>query len=82
MSKTILIDGLEYDRFRRLKYNPEFHENHKKDWTTKEIIYLCKMKDTMKWSELSLALGRTHTTCATKYHELKKQGLLGYYKNL
>ena len=26
---------------KRLTYNSELHSNHRKEWTTKELVYLC-----------------------------------------
>lgn len=73
---------VEYDKAGRMKYNPEFHENNGKGWTTEELIYLVKMKDSMTWADLSLALGRTHSATAQAYYKLKKEGLLECYKDL
>ena len=65
-----------------MKYNPEYHELHNMPWSEEDLIYLVVMKETMKWADLSLALGRTHQAAAQKYYELKKKGLIEYYKNL
>ncbi|HCL4447567.1 TPA: hypothetical protein N2D04_002631 [Clostridium botulinum] len=49
MAELITIDGLEYTKSNhRLRYNPEFHENHGKPFTKDDLIYMCSMWDSMK----------------------------------
>ena len=61
-----------YDKQGRMKYNPEYHENHGQNWGDEDLIYLCSMHDVMKRKNLSMALGRTETTVSTKLYMLKK----------
>ncbi|WP_024614652.1 hypothetical protein [Clostridium sp. Ade.TY] len=84
MVKTYFDDeGYEYTASNhRLRYNPELHENNGKRWTDEELQYLCQMRPTMKYKDLSLALGRTQGVCASKYYYIKKAGLVDYYKNI
>ncbi len=83
MSEVITIDGIEYTKSnRRMRYNPEFHPNHGKPFTTGDLIYMCSMWDSMKKANIAMALGRTHSTILTKAYELRKSGLFDYYKKL
>lgn len=77
------VDGIKYRKSnRRMVYNPEFHDNYGKKWTDEELAYIAQMRPVMEWADISLALGRTHDTCANKYYKMKKQGKLDYYKKL
>ena len=77
------IDGVKYRKSnRRMIYNPEYHDAYGKRWTDEELAYIAQMRPHTQWADISLALGRTHDTCANKYYEIKKQGKLEYYKNL
>ncbi|MBY6877925.1 hypothetical protein EXM98_04165 [Clostridium botulinum] len=83
MSVSITIDGLEYTKSNhRLRYNPEFHENHGKPFTKDDLIYMCSMWDSMQKADIAMALGRTHGTILSKKYYLKKIGLFDYYKRL
>lgn len=66
----------------REPYNPEVHPNHGKPWTTKELMYLCSMYDGTAKHDLSLALGRTHSSILTMADTLRRQGLFERYKKL
>ena len=65
---------------KRMLYNSEYHENHKRPWTQEDLVYLCKMYEVMDKHSLSLALGRTHSTLLTKVYMLRKKGLFDHYK--
>ena len=83
MRNVYLKDGIEYSTSnKRMTYNPEFHENHGKPYTVKELAYLCSMWDTMKKADIAMALGRTHSTVLTKAYYLKKIGQFEHYKKL
>lgn len=83
MTKTFVKDSCEYTASnKRLRYNPEFHENHGKPFTVNELIYLCSSYDSMKKADIAMALGRTHSTILSKAHELRKSGQFEHYKNL
>lgn len=76
-------EGYEYTKSNnRMRYNAELHYNHGKPWTVKELSYLCKMRPCMKYKDLSLALGRTVGVCQAKIHDLRKNGLIEFYKSL
>lgn len=80
---TYVKDGIEYTSSnRRMRYNPEFHENHGKPFSKDDLIYLCSMWGSMQIADIALALGKTHSTVATKAYKLKKIGLFNYYKKL
>ena len=83
---------LEYDRYGRLKYNPAYHINQGKPWTTKENIYLCKYytcenvrsKKGVKVSNiktLSLDMGRTEVSIKQQLRALRAAGLYDIYKH-
>jgi hypothetical protein len=83
MAEIIVRDGIEYTASNyRMRYNPEFHENHGKPWTVQELVYLCSSYDGMKKADIAAALGRTHGTVLSKAYELKKSGRYEYFKNL
>jgi hypothetical protein len=75
-------DSIQYDRFGRMRYHPEFHPNHKKPFKEEELEYLCKFWETDHRQVMSFALGRTEHTLSTKVAELRRLGLFEYYKNL
>ena len=83
MADIYVREGIEYSvSNNRMKYNPEFHENHKKPYTLKELAYMCAMWDSMKKADIALALGRTHNTVLSKVHKLRKNGEFEHYKEL
>lgn len=83
MSAIEIKDGLEYTKSNhRLRYNPEFHENHGKPFTKDDLIYMCSMWDSMKKADIAMALGKTHGTVLSKVYTLRKNGLFDYYKKL
>lgn len=67
---------IEYDNWGRMKYNPEIHFNQGHNWTTEELDYLVNWLDKIGLEEMSLALGRTETSIATKVHKLRREGLM------
>jgi len=77
--KTVKV---KFDRQGRMKYNPDYHPNHGKPFTTDELIYICKFNEVDGARSLSLALGRTEMTIANKIFELKRYGLYEYYRSL
>lgn len=77
----IVVDGLEYTASnKRLKYNPDFHENHGTPWSKEDLLYLCGMWGRGKGQQISLALGRTLSTCMSKVYTLRKYGLFETYR--
>lgn len=83
MAEVKIINGLEYTKSNgRMKYNPEYHDQHGERWSEEDKAYLCQMKGSMKYIDISLALGRTQGVCAEKYCQIKKSGLLEHYLKL
>lgn len=74
-TKTFINDeGYEYTSSnKRLRYTPELHDMHGTKWSDDDKSYLVKMKETMSYKDISLALGRTMGVCAEKYCQLKKK---------
>lgn len=83
MTTTFTENGLEYTSSnKRMRYDPEFHENHGKLFTTDDLIYMCSMWSSMKKVDIAMALGRTHSTVLTKAHTLRKSGQFEHFKQL
>ena len=72
----------EKHKNKRMKYDPDYHDNHNEPWSKDDLIYLCKMYDSMSKEDLSFALGRTHATILSKAYYLRKKGEFDYYKSL
>lgn len=75
-------DGIEYDTHGRMRYNPEFHENHGKAYTKDDLVYACAMWGYMRIADIALALGRTQASVTTKVYKLQEIGLFEYYRKL
>lgn len=83
MTKTYVEDGITYTASNhRMRYNPEFHENHGKPFTVQELIYMCSMWASTKKADIAAALGRTHGTVLSKAYDLRKSGEFEYYRLL
>lgn len=67
---------------KRLIYDPAIHFNHYKEWTTKDLIYLCGVYEIDKKRDLSISFGRTEGAIFKKANVLKKEGLFEKYKKL
>ena len=76
------MSGIQYDRHGRMVYNPEFHPNHRKPFTTDDLIYLCKYNDVDGPKLMSMALGKTEMTVANKVTNLRKSGQYEYFRSL
>ncbi|MFI8712002.1 DNA-entry nuclease [Brevibacillus brevis] len=77
---VVIEDGIEYDRYGRMQYHPEFHFNHKTPFEEDELEYLCKFYETDATRSLSFALGRTEHTIRTTVNQLRKNGMYQVYK--
>lgn len=75
------IDGIEYDKYYRMKYHPEFHPNHGKPFTDDDLEYLCMFYEVDNKRSIAFALGKTEHVCRAKYSYLNKKGMIDYYKN-
>lgn len=67
---------IEYDKYGRMKYNPEFHPNAGNPWSSKDLEYLIEWFDKIGAEEMSLALGRPMTTVSNKVSILRKKGVM------
>lgn len=67
---------------KRLAYHPDYHPNHGKEWTVKELAYLCHFYETVKLKDLAIDLGRTHATIAQKKMIIERQGLFEMYRKM
>lgn len=77
-----LEDDIQFDKWGRMLYHPEFHPNHKQPFTEEELEYLCKYWEHDGRRSMSFALGRPEHSLAVTVARLKKEGLFEYYKNL
>lgn len=75
-------EELEYDQFNRIKYNPEFHENHRKPFEEEDFIYMCQNYGSKSCRDIAFALGRTEATIYRLVSVLRKNGKFDYYKSL
>lgn len=73
---------VEYDKFGRIIYNPELHENQGTLWSEEDMEYLCKYESIDELETVAMALGRTRGTVAEKLKNIRKNGQFEYYKNL
>ncbi|MFC2422551.1 hypothetical protein [Fusobacterium polymorphum] len=70
---------MKRDKSGRLVYTSELFKNHRKHWTTNELIDLVGYGQTMSREELGLMLGRTPGVCSDKICKLKKNRLYEFY---
>lgn len=68
---------IEYDRFGRMRYHPEFHPNNGKPWTTTEQKYLLDYYYVIGAEQISFDLGRTIQTIYEYASRMRHDGLLG-----
>lgn len=57
---------MDYDKYGRMLYDPEFHENQGKRWAAEEVQYLKDYYAFIGPEEMSYALGRTDKSIMTK----------------
>ena len=65
-----------YDKYGRMNYHPDYHQNHGKPWKTTEQKYLIDNYVSMGPEQISLALERTIHVVMQKACELRKKGLM------
>jgi|GEM_PF-1400546 len=73
---------VQYDRLGRIKYNPQIHKNHGKEYTVSELAYLCKYYQKGNTKTLSMDLGRTETSIQYQLSKLRRTGQFDFFKNL
>lgn len=82
-TRTFVEEGLEYTASNgRMRYNPEFHENHGNRFSDDDLIYMCSMWSSMRKKNIAKALGKTHDKVLSKVRYLKKTKKFEYYKKL
>ncbi|MTI95206.1 MAG: DNA-entry nuclease [Firmicutes bacterium] len=74
--------NVQYDRWGRMKYHPDYHENHRKPWDKEDDMYLCAMHGSMKIGDIALALGRTYRSAAQRLETLKRKRLYKRYRTI
>ncbi|APC85739.1 MULTISPECIES: hypothetical protein [Clostridium] len=75
------IPNIEYDRFGRMKYNPQIHSNTGKPWSEEDLQYLVDWYYIIGPEEMSYALERTSTAVSNKVIILTKKGVMVRPKN-
>lgn len=76
-----MLEEQLYDRWGRPKYNPNKHLNHGKEYTTKELRYICKNYGYGKVREIADTLGRNENSIRRVAQRLKKTGEFEKYAN-
>lgn len=66
----------KFDKYGRLKYDPDIHENQGTRWTEDDLQYLIDYYYKLGPTEMSFALGRALTTVQQKAYQLRKLGRL------
>lgn len=83
MVEIVTIEGLEYTASNcRMRYNPEFHFNQGKDWSIKDVMYLCGMHNKIQLRNIALALGRTENACFRMINDAKRKDMYNTYKDM
>lgn len=67
---------ITFDKYGRMRYHPDFHENHGKPMTTSDRKFLIENYETMGPEQCSLALGRTIEAIYAYATNLRRQGLM------
>lgn len=73
---------IQYDSSGRMKYHPDYHFNHKKPYTVKELAYICSTYRRGARREVSMAVGRTESTISDLICKMKKEGTFDHYYEL
>lgn len=75
-----IIDGFKFSNNHIMLYDERIHHNQGKRWTNEELEYICTFAEYDGLRSLSFAIGRTEKTIASKLSDLRKAGLLDYYR--
>ena len=73
---------IEYNRYGRMVYNPEFHAKQGTPWSYNDLKYLIDWYDVAGAEEMSFALERTITTVMEKARSLRKKGIMPTAKHV
>jgi len=76
MSESKQACEVEFYKDGKMKYNPEYHFNHKRPWMNSDLKYLIERYKKDRIDDISLALGRTYKTIANMIYDLKKKGVI------
>lgn len=88
MELSIKEAPIQYDRWGRMKYHPDYHFNHGKPFTLRDLVYICKNYKRGQVKRLALAVGRTEHVVRSKVNTLRnhqkmgEQSMFDYYKSL
>ncbi|MEJ9151050.1 DNA-entry nuclease [Bacillus smithii] len=78
----VLAENIQFDKWGRMMYHPDYHPNHGKPFIESDLEYLCKYWEYDHRRTMSFALGRPEHSLASMVAKLRKEGLFEYYKNL
>lgn len=67
---------IEYDRYGRMKYNPEFHKRSGQIWSKSDLNYLINWYDKIGAEEMSFALERPISAISEKVAVLRRRGTM------
>ncbi|MEK4781115.1 DNA-entry nuclease [Bacillus sp. FSL L8-0199] len=73
---------IQYDSCGRMKYHPDYHFNHKKPYTVKELAYICATYQRGARKSVAMAVGRTESTISDLICKMKKDGTFDHYRQL
>jgi len=65
---------IQYDKYGRMLYNPEFHSKNCTKWKEEEVQYLIQWYEIIGAEEMSFALERTMPSIQHKVSKLRKKG--------
>ena len=69
---------IQYDKFGRMLYNPEFHRKDFTRWNEEDTKYLIEWYGIIGSEEMSFALDRTMPSIQHKVSKLRKEGKMNY----
>lgn len=70
------MSRIEYDRYGRMKYHPDFHQRQGQPWTTIDVRFLVDNYYKIGPEEASFALSRTIHSVMQMVYELRKKGVM------
>jgi hypothetical protein len=76
------MEQVQYDSYGRMKYHPEYHENHKKGYTVKDLAYICQQYRRGNVKTLALAVGRTEGSLRTLVDKMRQDGTFEFYRSI
>ena len=70
------MEQVQFDRYHRMKYHPEYHKNMGQPWPLEDLQYLIDYYDKIGSIEMSFALERTETSVRQRVNALRKAGIM------